>query len=101
MLDKLRMQTDDGKAITAANEGILQSKLLQVACGFIYTDDKGVLQLPVQPRLDALLSIVESTQRKFIVFVPFVHALEGVACHLIGRQRRRRHRARRHSGRAT
>lgn len=83
MLDKLRMQTNDGETITAANEGILQSKLLQVACGFIYTDDKGVIRLPVQPRLDTLLSIVESTDRKFIVFVPFVHALEGVAEHLI------------------
>jgi len=83
MLDKLRMMTDNGETITAANEGILQSKLLQVACGFIYTDDKGVIRLPVQPRLDALLSIVESTSRKFIVFVPFVHALEGVAEHLI------------------
>jgi len=82
MLDKLRMMTEKG-TITAANEGILQSKLLQVACGFIYTDDKGVLRLPVQTRLDALLGIVESTQRKFIVFVPFVHALEGVAEHLI------------------
>ena len=82
MLDKLRMMTEKG-TVTAANEGILQSKLLQVACGFIYTDDKGVLRLPVQTRLDALLSIVESTQRKFIVFVPFVHALEGVAEHLI------------------
>lgn len=82
MLDKLRMLSEKG-TITAANEGILQSKLLQVACGFIYTDDKGVFRLPVQPRLDALLSIVESTDRKFIVFVPFVHALEGVAEHLI------------------
>jgi SNF2 family DNA or RNA helicase len=83
MLDKLRIQTDNGESITAANEGILQSKLLQVACGFIYTDDKGVLQLPVGPRLDTLSAIVESTDRKFIVFVPFVHALEGVAAHLL------------------
>jgi SNF2 family DNA or RNA helicase len=83
MLDKLRMQTNNGETITAANEGILQSKLLQVACGFIYTDDKGVVRLPVQPRLDKLLEIIEWTERKFIVFVPFVHALEGVAQHLI------------------
>lgn len=83
MLDKLRMQTNNGETITAANEGILQSKLLQVSCGFIYTDTKGILRLPVQPRLDALLNIIESTDRKFIVFVPFVHALEGVAAHLL------------------
>ena len=82
MVDKLRMQTNNGETITAANEGVLQSKLLQVACGFIYTDTKGVFKLPVKPRLDALLSIVEQTTRKFICFVPFTHALEGVAAHL-------------------
>ena len=48
MLDKLRMMTEKG-AITAANEGILQSKLLQVACGFIYTDDKGCCDCRCRP----------------------------------------------------
>jgi len=83
MLNKLRMQTNNGETITAANEGVLQSKLLQVSCGYIYTDDKGVFALPVKPRLDACQAIVESTTRKFIVFVPFTHALEGVAAHLL------------------
>lgn len=78
MVQKLRMMTKDGETITAANEGVLQSKLLQVACGFIYNDKKGVLKLPVQPRLDAIRDIVESTSRKFIIFVPFLHALAGV-----------------------
>jgi SNF2 family DNA or RNA helicase len=82
MVDKLRILTNNGEAITAANEGVLQSKLLQVACGFVYTDTKGVLLLPVKARLDALLTLVEQTSRKYIVFVPFTHALEGVALYL-------------------
>jgi SNF2 family DNA or RNA helicase len=79
MINKLRLLTNNGETITAVNEGVLQSKLLQVACGFIYTDKRGTYRLPVQHRLQALLDIVQSTNRKFIVFVPFLHALDGVA----------------------
>lgn len=79
LVQKMRMMTQDGQAITAVNEGVLQMKLLQVACGFIYTDKQTVYQLPIQDRLDACLELVESTDRKVIVFVPFVHALNGVA----------------------
>jgi SNF2 family DNA or RNA helicase len=68
--------------ITAVNEGVLQSKLLQVACGSIYTDRDGKVELPAAGRLDALKDIVESTSRKVIVFVPFIHALERVADYL-------------------
>jgi SNF2 family DNA or RNA helicase len=82
MMNKLRVITKNGETITAVNEAVLQSKLLQVSCGFIYTDKKGIYRLPVNSRLQALLDIVESTDRKFLVFVPFLHALDGVATFL-------------------
>lgn len=78
MVDKLWMMSSKGE-ITAANEGVLQSKLLQVACGFIYTDAHKVYNLPNKPRLDALLDICQASEKKVIVFVPFVHALGVVA----------------------
>lgn len=76
LFDRMAMQTNRGEDITAANEGVLQSKLLQVACGFIYTNEHKVYRLPNKPRLDALLEAVQETDRKVIVFVPFIHALE-------------------------
>jgi SNF2 family DNA or RNA helicase len=83
---KMAMLTNNGESITAQNEGILQSKLLQVASGFIYTDMKGgekkVYQLPSTQRLAALDEVIAETDRKVIIFVPFVHALEGVTAHL-------------------
>src|SRR5215475_739478 len=82
MFDKMRIMTNNGESVTAANEGVLQSKLLQVALGYIYTDKRGVLKLPNASRLDAVREIVEGTTRKVIVFVPFIHALEGMAEHL-------------------
>jgi len=81
MFVKLRMMSDKGE-ITAANEGVLQNKLLQVACGFMYTDDRQVLTLPNQSRLEALRDFVASSSNKVIVFVPFVHALQSIKDYL-------------------
>lgn len=82
LYDKMRAQTQDGRSITAANEGVLTMKLLQVACGYIYADDKTVYELPNKARLAALEEIVDECDAKLLVFVPFVHALKGVSEHL-------------------
>lgn len=66
------------KEITAMNAGAVLSKLLQISCGYIYTREKEVVTLDNEARLTALVDAVDSTDRKVIVFVPFVHALEGV-----------------------
>lgn len=79
---KMRMITQCGQAITAVNEGVLQGKLLQVACGYIYTDKRGIYKLDVTSRLKALDEVIAETDRKIIVFCPFLHALEGIAAHL-------------------
>lgn len=78
LFDKMAMMTNKGETITAMNEGVLQNKLLQVACGYIYTDKQKVYALPNKNRLTALLDLVQEADRKVIVFVPFVHALQGV-----------------------
>lgn len=82
---KLCMMTNHGHSVTAVNEGVLQIKLLQVALGWIYTDKGTVYQLPGTARLDALNEVIDEVdaERKIIVFVPFIHALEGVAAELI------------------
>jgi SNF2 family DNA or RNA helicase len=79
---KARMLTTKGESISAVNEGILQSKLLQVSCGFIYTDKKTIYALPAKGRLTALEEVLGETDRKVLVLVPFIHALTGVATHL-------------------
>lgn len=82
LVKKMQVMTSNGESITAVNEGVLQGKLLQVACGFIYTDKQTVYTLPTTGRLDALDEVIDETDRKIIVFVPFIHALEGVAEYL-------------------
>ena len=79
---KARMLTQAGESISAVNEGILQSKLLQVSCGFIYTDKKTIYALPTKARLQALEEVLAETDRKVLVLVPFIHAMTGVASYL-------------------
>ena len=79
---KARLLTQDNEAVSAVNQGVLHNKLLQVSCGFLYTDHKTVYALPSSGRLAALAEVMDETDRKVLVLVPFIHALTGVASHL-------------------
>lgn len=68
--------------ITAANAGAVLSKLLQISAGWVYTRDGRTVPLDNHTRLDALVDAIEASDRKVIVYVPFVHALEGIAARL-------------------
>lgn len=65
--------------ITAMNAGAVLNKLLQISTGYVYTRDGGVVALDNESRLTAILDIVNSTDRKVLVFMPFIHALDGVS----------------------
>lgn len=64
--------------ITAMNAGAVLNKLLQISTGYVYTREGKVVPLDNDERLTALVDAVNSTDRKVIVFVPFVHALEAI-----------------------
>jgi len=73
MMKNLRVMFTNGE-VTAANEGVLFSKLLQIAAGWVYTKDKRVIPLPNQDRIDQLLEIIDEASGKIIVFNEFIHA---------------------------
>jgi SNF2 family DNA or RNA helicase len=64
--------------IKAANAGAVMSKLLQVSLGWVYLEDGTTLSLDNDRRNKTLLDLIESTDRKVIVFAPFKHALAGI-----------------------
>jgi SNF2 family DNA or RNA helicase len=64
--------------ITAVNAGATLQKLLQISTGWVYTRDRTVVPLDNDKRLEALDDILASTDRKAIVFVPFLHAIDGI-----------------------
>ena len=71
-----------GKEITTANAAVAMIKLLQVSLGWVYGSDGGVIDLQAKPRLDALTDMVEASDHKVIVFIPYKHAMNGVVTHL-------------------
>jgi SNF2 family DNA or RNA helicase len=72
----------NGELITAANAGAAMAKLLQISLGWVYTTDaqgnRQVKPLDNKKRIEALIDAIESTDRKVIVFVPYIHALDGI-----------------------
>ena len=68
-----------GGSITASNEAIKLSKLLQICCGVAYGDGKSEVQFPATARIEVTKEIIEEAGAKVIVFVPFTAAIDTVA----------------------
>jgi SNF2 family DNA or RNA helicase len=74
MKNELVLQAKAGP-ITAANEAVLRSKLIQISCGGVYGPAAGsgvrsVHWLDASPRLLALKEVIEQSNEKIIVFAP-------------------------------
>lgn len=74
----LRVSFQEGE-VTVLNEGVRMNKLLQAACGFLYTTEHDVVKLDDTARLQTLKDTIEETDNKTIVFVPFVESLHGIS----------------------
>lgn len=81
-----------GEEITAVNAAVQISKLLQIACGSVYTDTGEVVDFDVSNRLNAVQEVVDECSNKVLIFVPFSHTIElvrnyltknGVSCDVI------------------
>jgi len=77
-LKKQMMTIAAGSEITAVNAAAMLNKLLQVAQGAVYTDDGGVVEFDVSNRMSELINVIEQTDHKILVFVPYRHTLEMV-----------------------
>lgn len=73
MLRKLKTEYEGGQ-ITAVNEAVKLSKLLQICCGVAYSKD-GDVDIPSGPRIQLVREIIEEAEAKVIVFVPLTGAL--------------------------
>lgn len=73
MMKQLKIAFKEGQ-ITAANEGVLFMKLLQIACGWVYTQNRGVVSLNNKTRVQEVADLYEQSQGKVIVFANFTHA---------------------------
>ena len=78
MMNHLRSQVEGGE-ITAFNEATKIGKLLQIACGVAYGPTGDEVTIPSESRLNILREIIDESEAKVIVFVPFVSAVQHVA----------------------
>jgi SNF2 family DNA or RNA helicase len=81
-----------GEDVSAVNAAANLTKLLQIAGGAVYTDNKNVIEFDVSGRLNAVLEVIEEASHKTLVFVPFTHTINilkdfltknGVSCEVI------------------
>ena len=77
MIKKLAIMFREGE-VTAANEGVLYSKLLQIASGWVYTKERRIVSLDNKSRVDGLFEILDEAEGKVIVFAEFTHAAESI-----------------------
>lgn len=77
LMKKLKIGFQEG-TLVAVNEGVLFSKLLQITSGWVYTQNRNIVDLDPAPRLEALREILDEAEGKVIVFVDFIHAAERV-----------------------
>lgn len=81
MMRKLSLEFE-GEQVTAVNEAVKLSKLLQVLSGTVYGANGMEIMLPCESRLALVEELVEEAEAKVLVFVPYTAALKHVAAHL-------------------
>jgi len=65
-----------GEEISAVNAASKLTKLLQIACGSVYTDNGAVIDFDASSRLKVVKEIIEESSHKVLIFVPFTHTIE-------------------------
>lgn len=76
MLKKQMVIQADNEDVTAVNAAVQINKLLQIAGGAVYTDNKEVLEFDVSGRLNVVKEVIEESSHKTLVFVPFTHTIQ-------------------------
>jgi SNF2 family DNA or RNA helicase len=64
-----------GEEVSAVNAAANLNKLLQIACGAVYTDTKNVIEFDVSARLNVLQEVIEESAQKVLIFIPYTHSI--------------------------
>lgn len=78
MMNQLKAEYLGGE-LTAVNEAVKMSKLLQIVIGAAYDGEGNTVDIPTGPRTDVIKEILDEAEGKLLVFVPFTGALNKIA----------------------
>jgi len=76
LLKKEMMAVSDGESITAVNAAVNMNKLLQIACGAVYTDSGDTIGFDISNRYKVLREVIDESSQKVIIFAPFRHVID-------------------------
>jgi len=68
-----------GEEVTAKNAAIAMSKLLQIALGATYTDNKEILEFDITDRYKVLREVIDESSKKVLIFAPFKNVINLIA----------------------
>ena len=80
--NELQIVAASGKPISAANESAARQKLIQLSLGAVYDENHVAHFVDASPRYAGLEEIIESTDRKVVVFVPITSVVHLVVRYL-------------------
>jgi SNF2 family DNA or RNA helicase len=73
--DRMAVNTA-GETITAVHAAALLNKLLQASSGSVFSDDGASVDLDITDRYRTMCEVIDSTDNKSIVFVPYTNTLQ-------------------------
>ena len=80
LMDKLRddmtAAADNGETVTAQQKSVLVSKLLQCACGAVYSDSGQTVVLDITSRLAEIKNLIGEATGKTVIFCAFTGAIQ-------------------------
>lgn len=79
VIRKQMLTTVADEAISAVNAATRLNKLLQLACGSVYSDDGEVISFDCGDRMHALKEVIEEASHKVLVFAPFKHVIHRIS----------------------
>lgn len=74
----LQVLVKSGQAIDAVNEAAARQKFLQISLGAVYDEKHNVHPVDAHPRYSEMEEIIESTERKAVIFVPLTSVVHKV-----------------------
>lgn len=74
----LQVLVKSGQAIDAVNEAAARQKFLQISLGAVYDEKHNVHTVDAHPRYSEMEEIIESTERKVVIFVPLTSVVHKV-----------------------